>query len=247
MDAPAAGGFSLDPALRPDQYAPVFRRFGRLHVPAFLRPETATALWSTLETAGGWTRALHMATGHYDIPSEEIEELEPAERARFEGAVQSDARDAFRYMFDTIRISDEATGVRDVAPALAAWLEFVNGPAFLHFMRVLTGDDRIVYCDAMATRYLRGHFATAHEDEVDTMHRLYAYVLNLTPRWRADWGGLLLFLDEDDHVAEGYVPAFNAINVFRVPQRHAVSFVTPAASGSRLSITGWARAKRPAR
>ena len=244
MNVSVASRLELDPGLQPERYREVFQRYGRLHVPAFLSAGTAKALWSTLDTAPGWLCALHGATGHYEIPAAEIEELPADERRRFEGAVQADARHGFRYMFDSIRIS-EAAG-RPVPPLLARWQAFVNGPEFLRFLRELTGDGRIAYCDSMATRYRTGHFATAHEDEIEEKHRLYAYVLNLTPRWRADWGGLLLFLDEDDHVAEGYVPAFNAINVFRVPQRHAVSFVTPAAAGPRLSITGWARARAPA-
>lgn len=48
-----------------------------------------------------------------------------------------------------------------------------------------------------------------------------------------------MFLDEDGHVAEGYVPAFNALNIFSVPQTHAVSMVTRFAQFPRLSVTGW--------
>ena len=59
--------------------------------------------------------------------------------------------------------------------------------------------------------------------------------------WRADWGGLLLFQDADGHVSEGYVPKFNALNLFAVPQTHAVSQVASFATASRLSITGWIR------
>ena len=69
--------------------------------------------------------------------------------------------------------------------------------------------------------------------------------MNLTARWRADWGGMLLFLDDEDHVAEGYMPAFNSLNIFKVPQRHAVSIVAPFAGEPRLSITGWLRARKP--
>ena len=87
---------------------------------------------------------------------------------------------------------------------------------------------------------------TAHDDVAPGKHRLYAYVLNLTARWRADWGGILMFLDEEDHVAEGYTPAFNALNIFRVPQRHAVSMVAPFAGEPRISITGWIRSEAPA-
>ena len=58
---------------------------------------------------------------------------------------------------------------------------------------------------------------------------------------RPDWGGILQFLDRDGHVADGYVPVFNALNIFRVPQLHNVSSVVPFAGHARLSITGWFR------
>jgi Rps23 Pro-64 3,4-dihydroxylase Tpa1-like proline 4-hydroxylase len=109
-------------------------------------------------------------------------------------------------------------------------------------VRTITGDARPRFCDAQATRYAPGHFLTAHDDKDEAKGRLYAYVLNMTAGWTADWGGLLLFLDEDGHVSEGYTPAFNALNLFRVPQPHCVSLVTPFAPRSRLSITGWIRA-----
>ncbi|MBB1180632.1 2OG-Fe(II) oxygenase, partial [Pseudomonas sp. FW305-3-2-15-E-TSA4] len=79
----------------------------------------------------------------------------------------------------------------------------------------------------------------------DGKHRLLAYVLNLTPRWRVDWGGLLLFLDPDGHVAEGYAPKFNALNIFRTPFPHAVTQVSTFAGAPRYAITGWIRARPP--
>jgi Rps23 Pro-64 3,4-dihydroxylase Tpa1-like proline 4-hydroxylase len=69
--------------------------------------------------------------------------------------------------------------------------------------------------------------------------------MNLTPGWSVDWGGLLMFVDQDGHVAEAYTPAFNALNLFQVPQPHAVSMVAPFAGGDRLAITGWVRSKKP--
>jgi Rps23 Pro-64 3,4-dihydroxylase Tpa1-like proline 4-hydroxylase len=65
----------------------------------------------------------------------------------------------------------------------------------------------------------------------------------MTPRWRVDWGGLLLFVDERGNVSRGLTPAFNALNLFRTPQPHTVSAVAPFAGANRLSITGWLRPK----
>ena len=95
----------------------------------------------------------------------------------------------------------------------------------------------IARADAQATCYRPGHFLTRHDDYIDG--RLVAYVLNFTPAWNPDWGGMLLFTDERGHVEEGYVPAWNALNFLKVPQTHAVSLVAPFAGGLRYSITGW--------
>ena len=75
------------------------------------------------------------------------------------------------------------------------------------------------------------------------LNRLFAYVLNLTPAWQADWGGTLIFVGDDGHVDQGYSPAFNALNLFRVPTRHAVTQVAGYAAANRLAITGWVRAR----
>jgi len=55
------------------------------------------------------------------------------------------------------------------------------------------------------------------------------------------WGGILQFIAEDGHLAEGYAPSFNALNLFNVPQLHAVSYVAPFAQAGRFSVNGWLR------
>ena len=77
-------------------------------------------------------------------------------------------------------------------------------------MREVTGLDAIAWTDAQATLYRPGDFLTTHDDETGGHKRLAAYVLNMTPGWRPDWGGILQFLDERGNIEEGYSPAFNA-------------------------------------
>lgn len=236
----------LDRGLQPQAYRPVFRRFGRLHIPGILATETAESLYQSVATARGWRRAIHVAKGKdAEIALEGPDALPPAELAALERQLLGMSEDSFQYLFDTIRVSADVRAGRAVPPALKAAFEFMNSDAFLGFVREMTGDDRAAYCDMAATRYRPGHFLTAHDDHAPEQHRLFAYVLNLTPRWRADWGGILMFLDDEDHVSEGYVPAYNALNIFTVPQRHAVSLVAPFASGERLSLTGWIRSSIP--
>ncbi|HEY5288971.1 MAG TPA: 2OG-Fe(II) oxygenase family protein, partial [Caulobacteraceae bacterium] len=79
-------------------------------------------------------------------------------------------------------------------------------------------------------------FLTVHDD--GHVKRRIAYVLNMTPKWKPDWGGALQFYDRDDHIEEGYLPTFNALNIFRVPRRHSVTQVA-SFGGLRFSVSGW--------
>ena len=233
----------LNPAISPEACRPIFKAHRRLHIPDILELQSAAALHGRLEASPDWTRSFHVEGGKdVDIRVEELDALTPQERAAFEQSQVESSTDGIAYVFDSIRITAGLQDGRPGAGALVDIQQFVNGPAFLDFMIRLTGDERIAFADVMATRYLRGHFASAHVDKIPGQQRLYAYVLNLTPQWRADWGGILMFHDEDGHVAEGYTPRFNALNVFAVPQMHSVSMVSRLAPAPRLSITGWLHA-----
>jgi Rps23 Pro-64 3,4-dihydroxylase Tpa1-like proline 4-hydroxylase len=128
---------------------------------------------------------------------------------------------------------------RDPHLPLHAVLEFFNGPQFLEFIRRFTGDRELAMVGAQATRYLPGQFLRMHDDRHDDENRRYAYVLNLSRDWQADWGGLLHFVDADGGAREAFLPRFNSLSLFKVPAQHFVGLVAPWAQQPRLAITGW--------
>ncbi len=64
-------------------------------------------------------------------------------------------------------------------------------------------------------------------------------MLGLTPQWRMEWGGLLMFHEPGRIDFAGLCPQFNTFDLFVVPRYHSVSSVSPAAPRRRFSITGW--------
>lgn len=120
--------------------------------------------------------------------------------------------------------------------------EHINDRPFLDLVRGVTGIDALVKADAQATLYAPGHFLAEHDDSHVGQGWQVAYVLNLCPvEWRPDWGGYLNFLDDAGEVVTGWKPRFNTLNLFRVPQRHNVTMVSPFAPIGRIAITGWFR------
>lgn len=231
--------------LDPSQIAGVLRRFGRAHLPGVLPEATARALHAGLLSGTPYRRHLAAGERHITMAMDAFEAQGEAWKAEVYAAVRSTAAAGFSYLFDTYPVAEEVEAGARLGLAAEQVYDALNAPAGLRWLRAVTGEPRCAYVDAQATRFLPGHFLTGHDDGVAGKDRLFAYVLNLTPGWRAEWGGLLLFTDGDGHVAEGYTPAFNALNLLRVPQAHLVSEVASYAPAPRLSVTGWIRARRP--
>lgn len=231
---------ALAPGLELDQAAERLAATGRTRVGGLLG-EGAAILHAALTDADMvWNRAI-LNPWSTDVPVAVFEAEPLEEQARLIGMAHAEATDGFQYVFDRLNLDWAAGRGLPLPGALYALRDLFNGPDFLAFARALTGDDRIAVIDAQATRYLAGHFLNSHTDEHEGAGRLYAYVLNLDPRWRTEWGGLLMFQDADGEVVETFSPAFGTLNVFRVPQPHAVSMVAPFAGTPRHAVTGWWR------
>lgn len=223
---------------------------GRARLPGLLAGDGAGVLHHALTGPDMvWNRALENPYSR-DVPVAVFEAEPPQEQARLVAMVHEEATHGFQFLFDRLQLGPARAMGLAAPQALYDLHDLFNSDAFLAFARALTGDDRIAYVDAQATRYLPGHFLTGHDDRNDEAGRLYAYVLNLSPAWRPEWGGLLMFMDTAEDggpaaVTETFAPAFGALNLFRVPQPHAVSMVAPFAGAPRYSITGWWRTTPP--
>jgi SM-20-related protein len=234
--------FALQTGLDPAALAEGYRRDGRLQIVDFLRHDGAMALFRQLVESREWRLAINRGARTEDFPLTDFATWPETKREELDRAVIRDGRSGFQFRYQTIRLPEYGSGSEAPPPLLKQFVEFLGSAEMIAFMRTLTGAEEIVFADGHASRYEPGHFLTAHDDTNVDMGRRAAYVLNLTPQWRPDWGGLLLFYDERGNVVRGFTPAFNVLNIFRVPQPHSVSWVTPLAGAARYAVTGWLRA-----
>lgn len=221
--------------------ARIFATAGRVHVPAILRHEGAVALHNWLASECPWR--LHYTRGeqHFDLLAEDVAAMSTQALTDLRRMTMAEARVRFACIYRSYRDSDIPADPAHAGSAFAEACRFISSAEFLAFARAITGIQSITHIDAQATCYDVGDFLTTHTDDVAGKHRVAAYVLNFTPQWNVDWGGILQFVARDGHVMEGYTPTFNALNVFRVPQLHSVSMVAPFSPRARYSITGWFR------
>lgn len=233
--------FAVNPALDPSAIAPLFASRGRVHLPDLLVPPAAEHVYRYLAQSAQWSLVLHDGTHVREATPEQRRHADEVWEREMAAFAYARAREGFEFLYEHRRVADDPRERAADPSPLARFVDFVNSPPFLDFARRLTGLADIVRADAQATRYRPGDFLTQHDDfdKTGRKDRRAAYVFNLTPRWQADWGGQLQFIGPDGHVTEAYVPRFNALNLFAVPQPHAVSIVAPFAVGARYSVTGW--------
>lgn len=233
--------FRLNPALDIPALQDRYRRTSRVHVAGVFEESSARRLHEALVASKEWAFVFNRGNQHFELTAENAARMPPEAFQQMSRDILKEAVHGFQLAYEVVNISKKGQSTVTADPVLQALHAFMNGVVFMDFMREVTGEDRATWCDTTATRYRPGHFCEQHNDRANDGERLAAFVLNMTPGWRVDWGGLLLFLDGAGHVTEGFTPAFNALNIFRAPQEHSVSQVVPFAAGHRLSITGWLR------
>lgn len=214
-----------------EPYRQALARDGRVQIADFLQPDAAERLADCLRREVPWVTA---ERGQPDSPPWSGETMLQRRPASYQRAAAG-----FHFVYDRYLMVDALREGRDPQLVLHAVLRFFNSPQYLDFIRGLTGDRSLGMVGAQATRYLPGQFLRTHDDRHEGERRRYAYVLNLSRDWQADWGGLLHFVDEDGSPREAFLPRWNSLSLFRVPARHYVGLVAPWALQPRLAITGW--------
>ncbi len=222
-------------------YAPYRERLlanSRVQIPNILDDGYATQFHDALAAETEWELAYQVGTEAKVVAPAEYAAMDAAARAEFVARCAREAAGKYAYAFDNYAMSID--GVARPQHLLHQLVGVFHYAPVLDFVRALTGDPGIERVRVQATRYLSGHFLRRHDDTgYDAQKRRFAFVFNLGRDWRADWGGLLHFLDAEDRVVDTFVPTYNSLSLFKVPQYHCVSQVATWAQAPRYALTGW--------
>lgn len=238
--------FELNPALDRKALAARFAATGRVQIRDVLTKESAREMLMVLARGTPWGMAVgagldkprSFSAGEMRSPQGQ-QELGQAAR----NAEEHTARGEYGFRFAHYPILTAVQEGWDPGGPHEIILEHINAPAFLELACEVTGLD-LFKADGQATLFAPTHYLGRHIDSHVVEGWEVAYVLNLSREdWHPDWGGYLLFLDEQGDVVEGFRPRFNALNLFRVPTSHLVSYVPPFAPVGRMAVTGWLRSK----
>ena len=211
----------------------------RLQIESFFEFETAEFLYQLLMNNRHWNLAYNEGRQFFESPLAEFQALPPQQRSQFMNNIYMRARNQFQYVFIQYYITQAIKLNEQPGHPMHAMHDFMNQDTTLSFMRQLTGDQSVSKADSYASCYSPGHFLTEHDDRHDSHDRVAAYVISMTKNWDVNWGGHLAFYDDKGNIEEAFIPSFNTLNIFLIPQKHAVQQVAPFAGTSRTSYLGW--------
>ena len=229
----------LNPALDLSALKKTFAKDRRLHIPRILTGDSAERIYRCLTTDVDWHLVFNEGDKTHTLYPEQIKAMTEDHKQKIRQIVLTKARKGFQYFYKNYNIYDYYLNGKNMEHFLHRFHEFANSKPFLSFAKEITGIDTIAFADSQATAYEPGHFLTENNGFNANKEKKVAYVFNLSPKWKTEWGGLLQFLDEKTGQVEIYVPTFNTLSIFAVPARYNISFVTPFAQAIRYSITGW--------
>lgn len=240
--------FALNPALDRSALAETFARERRVQIRDVLTDNSARLIRDLLGRGTPWGMALRAPDVDGGKPQyiRAAELQTPAGNERVQtgarAAAVAAARGEYGYCYASYPMLDAYLGRWDAGGPHDILFDHLNTPEFLGLARAVTGFTDLAKADGQATLYAGQHFLPLHHDSHVAEGWKVAYVLNVTIEdWRPDWGGYLVFYDDDGDIVRGYRPRFNTLNLFAVPQAHAVTFVPPFAPIGRFAITGWLR------
>lgn len=249
LSSPAA--LQIRPIENMVQCAARYRGTGRLHIPSFFEDSSAERIAAGLSNDVNWSYFLfakdklagkkHLWEVTPDVRANYSKEQD---KAIFELAYDC-VKEGYGFIYETNQMTSKSPEGQYIRLSLSGFMaqfnDFVNSASFLHFAREVTGAADIRRAEPNATSFSSGQFLASHDDSAAATRRV-AFVFNFAQNWKPDFGGILHFLSEDGHIEEGFVPYFNSLNLFRVPQAHSVSCVSPFAPGNRVAISGWLHA-----
>ncbi len=213
-----------------------FRRDGRVRVSRVFA-QGAPELFHYLEGNDDWIQLVNHKSGAHEVAWNDWREPGAQRRREIEPDMFDRAVDEFQYCYAALRVP--VAGEHEEDPVLRALRDLMCSAAMRAFLEGVTGLVAPTFTDGQVTAYGEGDFLTGHDDDLAGSGRKVAFVLGLTPQWRLEWGGLLLFHELDGVDCSGLIPQFNTLDLFAIPRYHSVSMVTRAAPRRRFSVTGW--------
>lgn len=211
----------------------VFSQNNKVKIHDFIGEEQARLLAGHIHKDVDFKQAFFANGANREVTSEEFHALSETQKSELLQQIHSYAIDGIGFWYGRHHVNPDSP-----APIKALY-DWLSDEPMLETIRTITGFPELKSVTAQVSRFLPGDFLTRHQDVVGAEQRRVAFVLNLSPDWHPDWGGLLQFFKTDGSTLDAWTPQFNSLNLFDVKEVHSVTCVAPFAPKPRVAVSGW--------
>lgn len=214
-------------------FAQSYSQHGVLTMNNVLPGDLANNLWKELNSINWVVQVGDCKSNQLHVPLSEVSNKDNVVDVLYSTNHELDMNDLFYIRLAAVFGDMPSDSMRQVS-------EFLNGVNFINTCKNITGIHDISRSWYSATCYDKGCFLGDHRDDHNPVNRV-AFVLNLTRKWKIDWGGFLLIGGNSNGPPRIIPPIWNSITLFRIPVDHSVTCVSQAATERRYAISGWLR------
>jgi Rps23 Pro-64 3,4-dihydroxylase Tpa1-like proline 4-hydroxylase len=205
----------------------------RLKIDNFLEINFAESLYRYAFLEKNWVLASGIDKNKYE--KKHAPQFDKINNLQIKNVNQAFGKDQFSYAF--------YRGMNSQSMSLFEFKlrKILNSDIFLNFLNKITHLELTQLTTMFMSKYNSGNFLSTHSDKGNGK---LAFVINLTKFWKPQYGGNLHFLnDSRTEIIDTFVPAFNNLVLFHVPEQngipHYVGHVSPNVKYSRYAISGW--------
>ena len=210
-----------------------FQDSGKIRIRNLFTEEYASILHKNIIQEKNW----NLASGIQNVKYEKrwIPTNQKANQLQIQEVNKAFGQDKFSYHF--------LRSMNNINPNMIEFglRQFLQSDDFLGFLNSITGLNLTKCSTCFLSRYAAGDFLSPHSDKGNGK---CAFVIQMTQGWKPQYGGVLHFMNEErTQIIESFVPDFNTLTLFNVPEPngipHFISHVAPNVSAVRYAITGW--------
>lgn len=212
-----------------------FQKTGKIVIENFLDPQFAEQAYKVITKLPPNTWFNCLGFGNTKVEKRIIQSNKKKQEMGISLAKKAYNRDNFSYNFHRNMgfRKNETTMVERVFRGI------FSSSYFFNLINRITGLGITNNNQLFLSKYRIGHYLAPHSD---INNGKIAYVLGMTKNWKPQYGGILHFLDEKrENILESFVPKFNTLVMFEIPQNgipHFVSHVNISGK-NRYTVTGW--------
>lgn len=226
---------ALNDKLKTAAYTKEFKAKGRVRVPGVLSAEGADALYAAIRDNCVWNIRYRKDGESTTLSGQELQSRIQRRQRELMERIYTGAQNGYQHLYFVCPLSSP---LPDGSDPLAEAKAFFDSDEFLEVLRKVTGVKKGALLDVLARWTNRDHFETDNAEALDGQDKKFVFTLDLAPNWRGDWGGHLNFLDDDGAEEERWAPGYNSLDIYTVPARTSISYVTPFVGEFRLAVCG---------